>query len=819
MKPLDNSRDSAVVMEEVDDLIVGPFKEIADKARQAVDNAGDDNPEMVKAAKSLLKEGERGLKRIEPLCKKYLEDYGSSFTTALKENDDIANYRSDLTNLLWEFDDYIEPDEFDADKFAELQSLSRKAAPKIYDILMRMRLEPPVSDAASSRGSIPQLPTPTSPPVQGAQMLPPPHGYHRGSANSSLADIQDTSAQLRGMMRSPTEGHYDLPSGPPKPPTGNPWDWQAKPGEARTASDAGSQHRRDVDDESPVLPSASLHGDGMRFAVVHPPPPSVAGSAHPDHSGMEVDDRRMSAAAGSSMVNHQLQPRQPQRQPTLSSFSIPEDDIPSSQPGTIPFFQTANVPYSPMSQHSRQPSFPMSEHSDTSEGPRPDLVSLPSHDSRFPRASLAVSPLPGPSVVPVSQAPEAVAEQPSAAMLAEMDCAPIPVVTEESPETTKPAAEQVEECRIDDNSSFNLAKGFCDGAKEVIRGGIGVKRTKKPGFATSATVARCIGCLYELDFAEIETDVNRHDKGNFARNGIHFRVRFLQKSHISTKRIDDVQYACVFCVQQNHTMDKSDATVFFNQKSLFEHLARHPRPLPEVPGFTVIEAERVPEKHKNDYDIHFRQPPNSHPVIDRATEIARLPSGIAKEQARRMYGMRLLYDRSPALELAQGAKITGISFPAQYLGEWCFGWHDGNYASVPVDLVRLEPPPSKEICYDRSSNVRAKARWKFVQRDKEKDKNGEWLKFDKGDTITNIAWAHPDHWCWSGSTSKGKSGIFPAAFLDHSTVQEPNGATGSRLDKVIDEKARSSSSMLSKFSIRKGSGRAQSISAGSTTSH
>lgn len=104
-----------------------------------------------------------------------------------------------------------------------------------------------------------------------------------------------------------------------------------------------------------------------------------------------------------------------------------------------------------------------------------------------------------------------------------------------------------------------------------------------------------------------------------------------------------------------------------------------------------------------------------------------------------MYGMRLLYDRSPALELAQGAKITGISFPAQYLGEWCFGWHDGNYASVPVDLVRLEPPPSKEICYDRSSNVRAKARWKFVQRDKEKDKNGEWLKFDKGDTITNIA--------------------------------------------------------------------------------
>lgn len=73
-------------MEEIDDLIVTPFKEIADKARQAVENAGDDHPDMLKVAKSLLKEAERGLKRIEPLCKKHIEDYGSSFTTALKEN-------------------------------------------------------------------------------------------------------------------------------------------------------------------------------------------------------------------------------------------------------------------------------------------------------------------------------------------------------------------------------------------------------------------------------------------------------------------------------------------------------------------------------------------------------------------------------------------------------------------------------------------------------------------------------------------------------------------------------------------------------------
>lgn len=357
---------------------------------------------------------------------------------------------------------------------------------------MRMRLEPPVSDAASSRGSITQLPTPISPPFHSASIIPPA-GYHRGSANSSLADIQDATSQLRGMIRSPTgqDAQHDFAAGPPKPPAGNPWDWQAKPGEARTASDAASQHRRDVDDESPVLPSSSMNGDGMSFSVVHPPPATVVGTPHTDHSGIEVDNRRMSAASGNSVASLH-HPRPPPKQPTLSSFSIPENEV-SSQPGAIPFFQPTNVPYSPGSQysqqamapmsgsashHSRQVSIPTSDYSDTSEAMRPDLISLASHDTRARSESLAISPLHAPSIA--QPYPEVAFEQPSAAMLAEMDCAPIPVVTEEVTESAKPSAEQAEECKIDESSSFNLAKGFCDGAKEVIRGGIGVKRTKKP---------------------------------------------------------------------------------------------------------------------------------------------------------------------------------------------------------------------------------------------------------------------------------------------------------------------------------------------------
>lgn len=36
------------------------------------------------------------------------------------------------------------------------------------------------------------------------------------------------------------------------------------------------------------------------------------------------------------------------------------------------------------------------------------------------------------------------------------------------------------DCSIGLSSSFYLYKGFCDGAKEVIRGGAGIKKVKKP---------------------------------------------------------------------------------------------------------------------------------------------------------------------------------------------------------------------------------------------------------------------------------------------------------------------------------------------------
>jgi galactokinase len=73
-------------MEEVEDLVVSPFREVAEKGKAALENAGDANPIMLKASQSLVKEGERALKRIEPLCRKHLEEYGHVFIASLKDN-------------------------------------------------------------------------------------------------------------------------------------------------------------------------------------------------------------------------------------------------------------------------------------------------------------------------------------------------------------------------------------------------------------------------------------------------------------------------------------------------------------------------------------------------------------------------------------------------------------------------------------------------------------------------------------------------------------------------------------------------------------
>lgn len=241
---------------------------------------------------------------------------------------------------------------------------------------------------------------------------------------------------------------------------------------------------------------------------------------------------------------------------------------------------------------------------------------------------------------------------------------------------------------------------------------------------------------------------------NYLSHKIAFRLRFLQKSHVATKRSDETLFGCVFCVHSQRTLEECDATVFFSQKKLFEHLARHPRPLPAVPGITVVEEIQMPLHFRNNFDLHFRSSPAPSPLAGKSLELAQLPTAMATQTVKRMYGMRLLSDNTAAFELANGARISGVEFPAKYGGEWIMGWHEGNYGSAPLDVLKLEPPPKSEIRMGTTSNISAVAKWKFAPKSKD---GGDWLKFDQGERITNIGCRSPPPLYFPFTSPKGEA--------------------------------------------------------------
>ncbi|CZS74088.1 unnamed protein product [Fusarium graminearum] len=792
-------------MDDVVDLVIGPFRDIVEKGREAIENAGDDKT-MLKASQSLTKEGERALKRIEPLCRKHLDEYGSNFLDALKEN---------------------ELDDFDTEKFTELQALSRKAAPKIYDILMRLKLEVPIDH--DSRSIMTRMSGPQSRPMSpDAPPIPTIYAFSDLTkdiprSSSSVASesrssngpptVEAATAELRRMMQSrsgPDEGLYaespvasHTPQSaltpiepPPRPPSGNPWDFNVKPSPVTRDNhfpDEFSFERRQpvAPIESPIEPtSPPLSPD--QGSELRPRPLKTAA----DRSSQYSNDSQASSGTESATYErtYSVFPRgRYSSHNSILSTPIPEDVV-SERSSAGYVSQLSPVPRTvPPRSHSLPQSRPESVETNPGsvfDSSRVDGATTPLTDNRESSFSVVDgSPTLGTAEthrLSVKHLPmnnyQGMLEPVRPVMVPEVDNFPIPVEAEVVTPQHPPNPFAVD----------------C------------VRKTVKPGFASVATIAKCIKCQFELDFNEIDLDVNKAERGNFIKNGIGYRLRFLQKSHLPTRRSDDVMYGCVFCVNQGKTIHASDATVFTSQKALFAHLARHPRPLPAVQGFTLIEGSEIPANYKNDYDLHFKSPAESHPHFEQASNTSHLPTATTKEAARRMYGQRLLYDRTPAHELVLNARIVGLSWPPKYLGEWAMGFHDGIQASVPTEILRLDPPPSEQVKIDGTSPVQATAKWKFNHKDKVR---GDWLKFEKDEIITNISWPYQEFWCWSGTNAKGKTGIFPQAFIDVATLRD-FGKAGSDRASIVSNERNKSLSVLSRFTSRKTSraGRPGSIS-------
>ncbi|TDZ37716.1 hypothetical protein C8035_v007677 [Colletotrichum spinosum] len=803
-------------MDTVGDLVTGPFREIIEKASAAVENAGDDK-NMLSESQKLVKGAERCLKIIEPLCERHLTESGGLFIDALKDNNEIADFRLELTDMLWDFDEYTEADTFDKEKYAELRELCKKAGLRMGEVLKRMKLDAaPKEDTA-----VPAMTT--APPTPHSHTLTAmvSHGLaHTGLLDMAtpLSDAQSTFATVEAAPAVQSDE-----DSPPPPPTINPWDLRTIPTVDMGAEMALSEivERRPV---SSMSTPVSEYGNPERERWL---------SRSSSHRLESRIDRLLTEEEGYQPspqdTRSPVSPLSPLplrvRAPSTSTTApIPEDQVVESGPAPFPhrYSQASSI----YSQPSRQRSLE-SMHSSVFDVRKTDGAASPAmtenrasttsgYDERLSLASRGpAGQLDLPSGVPESNGRAPLAVNYGEGL--------IPVDSEPS-QRTKPASTlstRVKDCSIGLNSSFYIYKGFCDGAQEVTKGGVGIKRIKKPGFSGAHVVAKCESCYYELDYKQIQQDVNNAgtppshfgfvsrltfipDDANYMLNKIGYRLRFLQKSHVATKRADELLFGCVFCVHSQRTLEECDATVFFTQKKLFEHLARHPRPLPQVPGVTVVEEAEVPFNLRNNYDLHFKAPPKSSPLADkeRQAELAQRPKAIATQTVKRMYGMRMLSDQTPAFELANGARLAGVEFPEKYAGEWVMAWHEGLYGSAPFDVLKLEPPPRSEIKMDAASNVSAVARWRFAPKVKD---GGDWLKFDQGERIANISWAWQDHWCWSGTNAKGVRGIFPQTHIDTSTIRESTDGSS------IATKEGGKSRILGRFVSRKASQRMFSV--------
>ncbi|KAI9645287.1 hypothetical protein NHQ30_006022 [Ciborinia camelliae] len=382
-------------------------------------------------------------------------------------------------------------------------------------------------------------------------------------------------------------------------------------------------------------------------------------------------------------------------------------------------------------------------------------------------SGLEVVPTQGPEPVPI-QPPNPIPENRSQSQLAM--------------HRATPSMKSID-CPMRHDSSFYKFDGFCPGAKAMIRGETGFKVVKRPSGHYSATLsARCIKCAYEVGWNDVEKDRLLDRSGIYSNTGIRWRQRFISKCHLKTTSIDDPIYGCIFCIEDHRTVEDHDATVFFSVTSLFRHLARHPRPLPQVTGITTVYGVQPPSVL--DFDIQFtvHEPKlSTYCMFEIASKVASRPSAHAtithhpKPTAKTFRDP----DGQQTMHFADGAKIVGVTFPERFGGNWCIGYHDGERGSFPANTITLLPPSRDEVKMNPQSTLQAVSKWDW----KPKDKEEGWLKFSKGERIYNVGYAWQDQWCWSGCTAKGKWGLFPSSFVENlmSTDSSSGNAKASKI--------------------------------------
>lgn len=301
--------------------------------------------------------------------------------------------------------------------------------------------------------------------------------------------------------------------------------------------------------------------------------------------------------------------------------------------------------------------------------------------------------------------------------------------------------------------------------------------------------ARCSFSSYGHAFTESELDV--HDsspRATFPRpDGVLFRTRLLYKCHLVSQRPSEAFYGCIFCAQLGNVDYEGDATVFRSSDDLFRHLARHPQPLPDIPRAIVVYGEDIltTDPRVNKFDLWLGEKPKTLPDIPLVIDLARLPVARAtKNHVQRCMEKKLarLEGKSAdqLLQLFMGARVVGVEFPAAFEGKWCTGFHDGEWGYFPSKFIELEkpwprrldaPPMQFQGNGGGGNNVAVVTRFKWDSG--ASSENGNWLSFDKGEKITNVAW--PVLWAEVGGGREGwcrRFGVFPRSHVDEATLRD-----------------------------------------------
>lgn len=185
-------------------------------------------------------------------------------------------------------------------------------------------------------------------------------------------------------------------------------------------------------------------------------------------------------------------------------------------------------------------------------------------------------------------------------------------------------------------------------------------------------------------------------------------------------------------------MYPDDATVFTTQEQLFQHLSRHPQPLPAVPGIVVLYGQLLRgDPNYEDYDLHFPNPPVASQLPE-SESLTKLPAAAVVKSHVKRYGRDLLDpdgSTEQVIEFLEGSRVVGVEFPEKWKGKWCTGWHDGVQGSFPAKCIMLEPPAHLPGPNGAPDNMFVTTLWKWDA----KDAATGWLHFDKDETLSSVS--------------------------------------------------------------------------------